>query len=208
MFKANIYEFLSQNIKNCDNNPSTTKGINYIIDNMKPDSYIKRYIILIDKIIKNFEPENKLLCEILVTNPLKYKELVYLLDSNLNISPLPKDALDFYALKNYSENEKKFSNYAQNNDSIEKLRLELLSRIETQDSKIQTQNAQILAQNNKIAQLNKEVDILKKESNITKEALFYVQIRDVIKAFIKNLLWIFHVNNSSGDHVAEVKKNY
>ena len=107
-FKSKIYEFLSNNIKDFDNNTAIIQGITKIIDELAQNSFLKKYTNLINIIANNFDSENKFLCEILVTNPLKYKELLYLVDSNLKISPLPKDAQDFYALKNYSDNIKKF----------------------------------------------------------------------------------------------------
>ena len=110
-FKAQIYEFLYQNVNAFSNNSIVIKGIKNIIDNMKQDSILKKYTSLIDIIENNFDEENKLLCEVLVTNPFKYKELLYLVDSNLNISPLPKNAQDFYAMKNYTENKIKFEDY-------------------------------------------------------------------------------------------------
>ena len=97
-FKSKIYEFLSNNIKDFDNNTAIIQGITKIIDELAQDSFLKKYMNLINIIANNFDSENKFLCEILVTNPFKYKELLYLVDSNLKISPLPKDAQDFYAL--------------------------------------------------------------------------------------------------------------
>ena len=94
-FKSKIYEFLSDNIKDFDNNTAIIEGITKIIDELALNSFLKKYMILIDIIANNFDLENKFLCEVLVTNPFKYKELLYLVDSNLKISPLPKDAQDF-----------------------------------------------------------------------------------------------------------------
>ena len=116
--------------------------------------------------------------------------MLYLVDSNLKISPLPKDAQDFYDLKNYSDNIKKFSNYTKKNDDNENFKKEIMNRFNAHDQEI--------------ALLKNEINILKKESKAAKEALFRIQLRDVIKAFIKTLLWTLHINKSQGDHTEKV----
>ena len=189
-FKSKIYEFLSDNIKDFDNNTAIIEGITKIIDELALNSFLKKYMILIDIIANNFDLENKFLCEVLVTNPFKYKELLYLVDSNLKISPLPKDAQDFYALKNYSDNIKKFSNYTKKNDDNENFKKEIMNRFNAHDQEI--------------ALLKNEINILKKESKAAKDALFRIQLRDVIKAFIKTLLWTLHINKSQSDHTEKV----
>lgn len=199
-FKANIYEFLSQNIKDFDNNIAIIKGIDNIIGKMNQDSLLKKYMSLIDIIVKNFDLENKFLCEVLVTNPFKYKELLYLVDSNLKISPLPKDAQDFYAIKNYSENKKKFTDYTQKNDDNENFKIEVMN-------KFNALNKEITCLKDKITLQNNEINKLKKESKATKEALFQVQMRDVINAFKRTLLWTFQINKSKGVNAEEVKKS-
>ena len=247
-FKAQIYEFLYQNVNAFSNNSIVIKGIKNIIDNMKQDSILKKYTSLIDIIANNFDEENKLLCEVLVTNPLKYKELLYLVDSNLNISPLPKNAQGFYAMKNYTENKIKFEDYTtkkEKNDIDNNFRKEIMDKFKEYDDQIKLIKSECdnkikqnnnerdnkikliksecdnkIKQNNnerdnkiklikndydnKIKLLNEEIIILKEESKTTKEALFNIQIRDVIKAFIRTLLWTLHINKSKGDHVKEV----
>ena len=217
-FKSKIYEFLSNNIKDFDNNTAIIQGITKIIDELAQNSFLKKYMNLINIITNNFDSENKFLCEILVTNPFKYKELLYLVDSNLKISPLPKDAQDFYALKNYSDNIKKFTNYTQKNDDNENFKKEVLNRFKTYDqkialleNKITLQNSEITLQNSEITLLksqnteqNSQIDKLKNESKSAKEALFRVQLRDVIKAFVKTLLCTLHINKSKDDHTEKV----
>ena len=180
------------------------EGIKNIINSLENNSLLKKYIVLIDLITKNCDEEMKVLCELLVSNPYKYKELVYLVDSNLNISPLPKKAEDFYAIKNFNENKIKFSNCFNEKSQIEKLREEFMNviqkqneKIEKQNEKIQKQNEKIQKQDEKISDLNKEIIILKEDSKNTKEALFKIQIRDVIKAFINNLCWLIHLKKYS-----------
>ena len=46
-----------------------------------------------------------------------------------------------------------------------------------------------------LIELQKEVIKLRKESNAIKEALFYIQVRDVIKAFVETLSTSLHINN-------------
>ena len=206
-FKAQIYEFLFRSMDFFNNNSIIINGIKNIIDNMNQDSLLKKYTSLIDIITNNFDAENKLLCEVLVTNPFKYKELLFLVDSNLKISPLPKDAQDFYAMKNYSENKKKFVDYTTKNaknDGNENLRKELMDKIKLMKTECDNNNKLIKSEcdneiklmKSEINLLKEEIIILKNESKITKEALFKIQIRDVINAFINTLLWSLQIKNS------------
>ena len=89
-FINDIYKFLLDNIKNFEDNSKITQGIKNIINNLKHDSFIRKYTDLIDIIAAKFNEEDKLICEILATNPKKYKELVYLVVSNLDVSPYQK----------------------------------------------------------------------------------------------------------------------
>ena len=203
-FKSKIYEFLSNNIKDFDNNTAIIQGITKIINELSQNSFLKKYTNLINIIANNFDSENKFLCEILVTNPLKYKELLYLVDSNLKISPLPKDAQDFYALKNYSDNFKKFTNYTQKNDDNENFKKEVLNRFKTYDQKIALLENEITLLKSQNTEQNSQIDKLKNELKSAKEALFRVQLRDVIKAFVKTLLWTLHINKSKDDHTEKV----
>ena len=203
-FKSKIYEFLSNNIKDFDNNTAIIQGITKIINELSQNSLLKKYTNLINIIANNFDSENKFLCEILVTNPLKYKELLYLVDSNLKISPLPKDAQDFYALKNYSDNFKKFTNYTQKNDDNENFKKEVLNRFKTYDQKIALLENEITLLKSQNTEQNSQIDKLKNELKSAKEALFRVQLRDVIKAFVKTLLWTLHINKSKDDHTEKV----
>ena len=196
-FRGIIYKFIYDNIKKYEDNPQIVEGIKNIINSLENNSLLKKYIVLIDLITKNCDEEMKVLCELLVSNPYKYKELVYLVDSNLNISPLPKKAEDFYAIKNFNENKIKFSNCFNEKSQIEKLREEFMNVIQKQNEKIEKQNEKIQKQDEKISDLNKEIIILKEDSKNTKEALFKIQIRDVIKAFINNLCWLIHLKKYS-----------
>jgi len=58
-------------MQNFDDNIIIIKGIKNIINNLNPDSLIRKYINLIDILIKNFNEKDKILCELLVTNPNK-----------------------------------------------------------------------------------------------------------------------------------------
>ena len=130
--------------------------------------------------------------------------MLYLVDSNLKISPLPKDAQDFYALKNYSDNFKKFTNYTQKNDDNENFKKEVLNRFKTYDQKIALLENEITLLKSQNTEQNSQIDKLKNESKSAKEALFRVQLRDVIKAFVKTLLWTLHINKSKDDHTEKV----
>ena len=190
-FSGDIYSFLNSNIKNFENNDIIIQGIKVIIGNLKPDSYIKKYISLIDIIAKHFNDEDRILCDLLASNPFKYTELSFIVNANLNVSPLPKTAVEFYAINRYSTNIDNFSKYSKGIDDISKLREELLQKISQQDQKI--------------LNLKEEVDQLKKESKETKNVLFNIQIRDVIKAFVNDLFWTLHEKNSL-DNIDDVEK--
>ena len=190
-FIGDIYSFLNSNIKNYEKNDIIIQGIKVIIDNLNPNSLIKKYISLIDIIAKHFNDEDRILCDLLASNPFKYTELSFIVNANLNVSPLPKTAVEFYAINRYSTNIDNFSKYSKGIDDISKLREELLQKISQQDQKI--------------LNLKEEVDQLKKESKKTKNVLFNIQIRDVIKAFVNDLFWTLHEKNSL-DNIDDVEK--
>ena len=190
IFKAQIYKFLFENTKNFESNEVIIQGLELIIKNLSDNSIVKKYITLIDIITQSMNAENRLLCELLASNPFKYKELVYYVDSNLNLSPLPKAAKDFYSLSNYNNNKNTFTKFFKD-EQIEKLRQEFLS--------------QISLQNNKIENLNNEIIKLKEESKVTKVALFNIQIRDIIKSFLDYLIWALHVKKTDND-ISDIKE--
>ncbi len=191
-FSGDIYSFLNSNIKNFENNDIIIQGIKVIIGNLKPDSYIKKYISLIDIIAKHFNDENRILCDLLASNPFKYTELRFIVNENLNVSPLPKTAVEFYSINRYSTNIDKFSKYSKGIDDIAKLREELLQKISEQ--------------NQAIDNLKLEVDQLKKESKDAKNVLFKIQIRDVIKAFVNDLFWTLNEQKKTLDNIDDVEK--
>lgn len=190
-FSGDIYSFLNSNIKNFENNDIIIQGIKVIIGNLKPDSYIKKYISLIDIIAKHFNDENRILCDLLASNPFKYTELRFIVNENLNVSPLPKTAVEFYSINRYSTNIDKFSKHSKGIDDIAKLREELLQKISEQ--------------NQAIDNLKLEVDQLKKESKDAKNALFKIQIRDVIKAFVNDLFWTLNEQKKTLDNINDVE---
>ena len=190
-FSGDIYSFLNSNIKNFENNDIIIQGIKVIIGNLKPDSYIKKYISLIDIIAKHFNDENRILCDLLASNPFKYTELRFIVNENLNVSPLPKTAVEFYSINRYSTNIDKFSKYFKGIDDIAKLREELLQKISEQ--------------NQAIDNLKLEVDQLKKESKDAKNVLFKIQIRDVIKAFVNDLFWTLNEQKKTLDNINDVE---
>jgi len=191
-FSGDIYSFLNSNIKNFENNDIIIQGIKVIIGNLKPDSYIKKYISLIDIIAKHFNDENRILCDLLASNPFKYTELRFIVNENLNVSPLPKTAVEFYSINRYSTNIDKFSKHSKGIDDIAKLREELLQKISEQ--------------NQAIDNLKLEVDQLKKESKEAKNVLFKIQIRDVIKAFVNYLFWTLNEQKTTLDNIDDVEK--
>ena len=191
-FSGDIYSFLNSNIKNFENNDIIIQGIKVIIGNLKPDSYIKKYISLIDIIAKHFNDENRILCDLLASNPFKYTDLRFIVNENLNVSPLPKTAVEFYSINRYSTNIDKFSKHSKGIDDIAKLREELLQKISEQ--------------NQAIDNLKLEVDQLKKESKDAKNVLFKIQIRDVIKAFVNDLFWTLNEQKKTLDNINDVEK--
>ena len=197
-FSGDIYSFLNSNIKNFENNDIIIQGIKVIIGNLKPDSYIKKFISLIDIIAKHFNDENRILCDLLASNPFKYTELRFIVNENLNVSPLPKTAVEFYSINRYSTNIDNFSKYSKRIDDISKLREELLQ-------KISEQNQKIFSQSQAIDNLKAEVDQLKKESKEAKNVLFKIQIRDVIKAFVNDLFWTLNEQKKTLDNINDVE---
>ena len=202
-FIYKIFDFLYQNIKNFEKNDIIIKGLKGIINSLKSGSLIKKYINLIDIAIKDLDDENKLLCELLASNPFKYKELVFLVDTNIKVSPLPKTAVDFYSLNNYKNNIEKFSKFIAPIDNLKKEVLAMiesqndkLSKLSSQEEEINKLKGELSSKAQTIGDLKKEISDLKKDSKIVKFALFQVQIRDVIKAFVTNIFWSLHIKKN------------
>ena len=198
------------NLKDYENNQIIIKGICTIINNLDKKSFIKKYIKLIDIIAQPMNEEERVICELLASNPLKYKELSSFVHLSLSLSPLPKTAKDFYAINNYEKYVSAFIQFSRN-DSIGQLRQDFFKKISLQDEKISrlneaisSQNVTILSQNEKILNLSNEITKLKKESKATKTALFNVQLRDVINAFLGNLCWALHVKKTD-NYVSDVE---
>ena len=198
-FIVDIYSFLNSNIQNFEKNNIIVQGIKAIIGNLNPSSLIKKYISLIDIIAKHFKDEDRILCGLLASNPFKYTELSFIVNANLNVSPLPKTAVEFYSMNRYSTNIQNFSKYSKGIDDISKLREELLMRINEQDQKISSQIQTI-------DNLKAEVEQLKKDSKVTKNVLFKIQIRDVIKAFVNDLFWTLNEQKKTLDDIDDVEK--
>jgi len=161
---------------------------------------------LIDIITKHFNDENRILCDLLASNPFKYTELSVIVNANLNVSPLPKTAVEFYSINRYSTNIDNFSKYSKRIDDISKLREELLQKISEQNQKISSQDQKIFSQSQAIDNLKAEVDQLKKESKEAKNVLFKIQIRDVIKAFVNDLFWTLNEQKKTLDNINDVEK--
>ena len=117
-----------------------------IINNLKNDSIIKHYIDLIKALTNKMEEESRIKCELLVSTPYKYKELVYTVDTTFSLSPLPKEASEFYALKNYKQNKINFENFVKPKDPVDKLREEFSQKLNDQNVIISGLNSKIVAQ--------------------------------------------------------------
>ena len=183
VLKKQIFEYLLGNLGNYNDNSLIVDGIKNIMDQIPANTFHKKYDKLIFPLTKNMNVEEGTLCRLLVTCPLKYKELTYQVISCLNSSPLPKKASDFYSIKNYTKNEKNLKD----SNSLQKV-----SKDEFQKLKDEFNKAMRL-QNDKIQKLEFDVSSLKKELKITKNSLFQNQVRDVIKEFIKQIKWSFHI---------------
>ena len=139
------------------------------------------------------EEESRIKCELLVSTPYKYKELVYTVDTTFSLSPLPKEASEFYAWKNYKQNKINFENFVNPKDPVDKLREEFSQKLNDQNVIISGLNSKIVAQEDIIKELKSRTENLEKESKVTKDVLFNIQIRDIISAVIEQFTWIFPV---------------
>ena len=131
--------------------------------------------------------ENQTIIDLLVTTPYRYNDLITYVYNSLGISPLPRKAADFYALANYKKNESNFKNFLNNKVPIEQIRNEFLQLIEKQDKKIYELQKNDLIKEKNIEDLEKEITSLKQNVNESKNSLFTIQLRDVIKAFISQI---------------------
>lgn len=195
--KKQIFEYLVGNLMNYNDNSLIVEGIRNIIDQIPANTFHKKYDKLISQLTKNMSVEEGTLCRLLVTCPIKYKELTYQIVNSLNSSPLPKKASDFYSIKNYKKNEKKlkdsYSLHKAPEDEFQKLKDEFQKAISRQNEINLAQDQKIRLQDQKIKNLETDVSSLKTELQIAKNSLFKVQVRDAIKEFTKQIKWSFHI---------------
>jgi len=217
-FKYKIYQFLFQNSSQYENNESIINGIEPIINGLKEDGLIKKYIKLIDSFAQKMDKQNFLICELLVSNPYKYTELIAHIVSNLHINPLPNEAYDFYSMCNYESNIKNFKEYNKNTN-IDDLRKEFLEKIsqmnnklveqdkklEEQDKKLVEQDKKLEEQDKKLVEQDKNISNLKQDLISIKDSLFNIQIRDIIKAFYKYLFLSLQVRKEEESIVKNVE---
>ena len=195
IFKGKIYEFLLSNSNFYLDNSHIFKGITNIIGSLKKDGLIRKYINLIDIFAKRMNNDNLLICELLASNPLKYTELISFIDSYFNLSPLPKNPIDFYSISNYKKNIENFKEFNNKKNEMINLRKEFFEEMQKMKNKILEQEKKQNEQEKKLLEQNKDISNLKKELSSVKETLFNIQIRDVIKAFYNSLCWSLHVVN-------------
>ena len=195
IFKGKIYEFLLSNSNFYLDNSHIFKGITNIIGSLKKDGLIRKYINLIDIFAKRMNNDNLLICELLASNPLKYTELISFIDSYFNLSPLPKNPIDFYSISNYKKNIENFKEFNNKKNEMINLRKEFFEEMQKMKNKILEQEKKQNEQEKKLLEQNKDISNLKKELSSVKETLFNIQIRDVIKAFYNSLCWSLQVVN-------------
>ena len=195
IFKGKIYEFLLSNSNFYLDNSHIFKGITNIISSLKKDGLIRKYINLIDIFAERMNNDNLLICELLASNPLKYTELISFIDSYFNLSPLPKNPIDFYSISNYKKNIENFKEFNNKKNEMINLRKEFFEEMQEMKNKILEQEKKQNEQEKKLLEQNKDISNLKKELSSVKETLFNIQIRDVIKAFYNSLCWSLQVVN-------------
>ena len=195
IFKGKIYEFLLSNSNFYLDNSHIFKGITNIISSLKKDGLIRKYINLIDIFAERMNNDNLLICELLASNPLKYTELISFIDSYFNLSPLPKNPIDFYSISNYKKNIENFKEFNNKKNEMINLRKEFFEEMQKMKNKILEQEKKQNEQEKKLLEQNKDISNLKKELSSVKETLFNIQIRDVIKAFYNSLCWSLQVVN-------------
>ena len=91
-------------------NSLIVEGIKNIIGKISANIFHKKYDKLISTLTKIMNAEERTFWKLLVTYPIKYKELAYQNINSLNSSPWPKKVSEFYFIKNYTKNEKKLKN--------------------------------------------------------------------------------------------------
>ena len=205
IFKGKIYEFLLSNSNFYLDNSHIFKGITNIISSLKKDGLIRKYINLIDIFAERMNNDNLLICELLASNPLKYTELISFIDSYFNLSPLPKNPIDFYSISNYKENIENFKEFNNKKNEMINLRKEFFEEMQKMKNKILEQEKKQNEQEKKLLEQNKDISNLKKELSSVKETLFNIQIRDVIKAFYNSLCWSLQVVNEDESIIKNVQ---
>lgn len=197
-FKGKIYKFLSDNIKRFEDDLFICEEIKKIIGELDNNSTIKKYINLIKIISNKMDKQDDIVCELLASCPYKYKELVYVIDQKLHLSILPEEASDFYALKNYKDNEIKFKEYITNRyNPLLELKTELLKKLDDQSKEMEKQATEISTLSGIVRSQSAKIDNLEKTTSELKNSLFQIQMRDVVSAFLDQMTWTFPVEKNN-----------
>ena len=171
--KNKLYKTLNDNYHLLNENEVIFTCVSYVINNIPINSFIRKYISLIDCFTKKMDEDQALLCKLLVLFPSNYEELCSVINISLNLEKLPKNPVDFYSISKFKENINKFNkeDSTSQNDMFN-LFMNKISQFESdiktlkiENTKIREENTKILQENTKIQEENaKKFEIMQKEN--------------------------------------------
>ena len=201
--KEKLYQALYVNSSNAFNNKCILKCVKDVINNLPKEAFISKYISLIRFFTEKMDEENAVFCKVLVIFPSNYEQLCQRINATLNLAKLPQDPVEFYSFSNYKFNIENFegvNKISKNEDSkystIQSYNL-LKEEINSLKSDINQMKLNNALKDTKLMEQGKELKEIREELKETKFSLFQIQLRDIIKEFLKEIKWNFRLNSTN-----------
>ena len=98
--KKKLYKTLNDNYHLLNENEAIFTCVSYVINNIPINSFIRKYISLINCFTKKMDEDQALLCKLLVLFPSNYEELCSVINISLNLQNFLKTLLTFIPYQN------------------------------------------------------------------------------------------------------------
>ena len=223
--KEKLYQSLYDNSSHLSDNMFILQSISDVINALPKDAFISKYISLISCFTNKMDKENAIICKILVLFPSNYEQLCSRINIALNLANLPEDPVNFYSISNYQlnirnfeakiskdENPKDSTNQTSKSykDELNSLKSEFINLLSLKDQKHEKElkdlREQVKEQVKELNGLREQVKDLSEELKETKFSLFQIQLRDIIKEFLKEVRWSFGLKAKKPDDQKEELK--
>ena len=216
--KEKLYQSLYDNSSHLSDNMFILQSISDVINALPKDAFISKYISLISCFTDKMDKKNAIICKLLVLFPSNYEQLCSRINIALNLANLPEDPVKFYSISNYNLNIQNFEAKISKNenpkdstseipklfkDELNSLKSEFTNLLSLKDKKHEKELNDLREEMNK---MNKKITDLSEELKETKFSLFQIQLRDIIKEFLKEVRWSFGLKAKKPDDQKEELK--